>query len=140
MRKKMKGSLTIEAAIIVPLAILMFAVVISMLFYYHDKNVITGAVYEVVADGTIQAEPTKEELGMKLQEKVNKRLLLFSAVYVDAYMDKSKLVMECHAAKNGMTLYVKIAMNRTEPENYIRKIRGFQNINNQLGESDESIL
>lgn len=141
MKRKIKGSATIEAAVVLPLVIMMFAVIITMLFYFHDKNVITGVVYEVIAIGSTESEFNQEKLGRELTEKLSQRLLMFSTIYVDVQVEKSKLILQCNAKKGGMTLQVQVAMNMTEPENYIRKIRNFQKIGNQLGETtDESIL
>ena len=56
-------------------------------------------------------------------------------------MEKSKLMMRCRAVQSGMALNVQVSMCRTEPENYIRNIRGLQKLGNQLGENgNESTL
>lgn len=141
MKKKLRGSFTTEAAVIMPLVIGMFAVLISMLFYYHDKNIVTGAAYEIVTVGSCDSGLTKEELSVQLQERLNGKLLLFSRIHVNIRIDKTKLIIYCQAVKNGMVMKVNISMSRTEPERYIRNIRRFQKLGEQLGESErESIL
>ena len=48
MKKVWKGSITIEASVIVPMIFMVFALVITALFYYHDKNVVASVVHETV--------------------------------------------------------------------------------------------
>lgn len=124
-----------------PLAVAMFAVMIMALFYYHDKNIVIGAAYEIVTVGCDHSEFTKEELEVQLQERLDRKLLLFSKIYVEIQMEKSKLMMQCRAIQRGMTLNAQVSMCRTEPENYIRNIRRLQKLGNQLGEyRNESTL
>jgi len=138
--RNLKGNFTIEAAIVMPLALGMFVVMIFMLFYYHDKNIVTGAAYEIVVVGGNNSELSEEELGVQLQERLDRKLLLFSTIYVDIHMEKSNLVMYCRSSKHGMTLNIRVSMTRTEPEVYIRNIRRLQKLENQIGDLNESIL
>jgi len=47
--KTLKGSMTIEASYVVPIVFLVFVVIIYSTFYFHDKNIIKGSLYEVEA-------------------------------------------------------------------------------------------
>lgn len=140
MRKRLKGSATVEAAVIVPLIIMMIAAITLILFYYHDKNIITGAAYEIAVVGSADSEFTKEELGEQLQDRLDKKLLLFTKIYASVQMEKSKIIIQCNTAKKGMSISVQVSMIRTEPENYIRSIRSIEKLGNQIGESYEGIL
>lgn len=131
----MKASLTIEAAVIIPLILLLFAGIITVLFYYHDKNIITAAVYEVAAVESETDEIDKEEFGKKLQERVNKKLLLFSKIYMNIQIEETDLRVYCRAEKGRMTLHVQISMSRTDPETWIRNIRRIEKIKEQMGET-----
>ena len=51
MKKTVRGSLTVEAAVIVPILLWVFAVIIMLLLYYHDKNVVTVTAHETAVVG-----------------------------------------------------------------------------------------
>lgn len=134
MKKLVRGNLTIEAAVILPLVMLIFSGILTTLFYYHDKNIITGAAYEVLTIGSMEDEPEKEEIGKQFQERLNRKLILFSRIYVDIWIEDQEIVMHCRAEKGRFQLKVQVSMSRTEPEKYIRNIRKIHRIENQMGE------
>lgn len=136
MKRKLRGSLALEAAIIIPMAILMFAVMITVLFYYHDKNIITGAAYEIAAVGSLEEEIIKEELGNQFKERVDNKLLLFKRIHMSIQIEEKDLNIQCKATQNGMTLEVEVCMSKTSPEKYIRNIRSIERLNNQIGDSE----
>lgn len=134
MKKFFRANLTIEAAVILPLVMLMFAGILTTMFYYHDKNIITGASYEVLTIGSMEEEPKKEEIGKQFQERLNRKLILFSKIYVDIWIEDHEIIMYCRAAKGRFHLEVQVSMSRTDPERYIRNIRRIQKIENEIGE------
>ena len=44
--KKWKGNFTVEAAILASALLFIVYGIIMALFYYHDKNILTGTTYE----------------------------------------------------------------------------------------------
>lgn len=121
--KKCKGTFTIEAAIIVPLILLVFVVLINCLFYYHDKNVIGGAAYETAAIGSGRDEMSASELETYLRERIKGRILLFSQVDIEIVVTEEQVKVVCTARKDSMSIALERSMSRTEPEDYIRNIR-----------------
>ncbi|MBQ8804128.1 MAG: pilus assembly protein [Tyzzerella sp.] len=134
MRRAYKGSFTIEAAVIVPLILLVFIVILNSLFYYHDRNVIAAAAYETVAVGSGREEWTETELETYFQERTKGRMLLFSKVEGQVTLADTQVKIACVAKKKSMTISVKRVMRRTEPENYIRNIRKIEKIQEELGD------
>ena len=51
MKKKLRGSFTVEATYIIPLILIVIGVAMYLLFYYHDKNVLLGTAHETAAYG-----------------------------------------------------------------------------------------
>ena len=43
-RKIVRGSVTVEAVVIVPLIVFIFVVLVNIFFYYHDKNILLSVV------------------------------------------------------------------------------------------------
>ena len=123
MKSKVRGSMTVEATVIIPLILGMVMCLFFVLFYYHDKNVISAIAHETVVYACRGDEISIEETENYFQERIGEKLLLFPGVYTDISIEQDVLRFEGVARKHGMTLKVKMKMKRTEPEKYIRNIR-----------------
>ena len=55
MKKRMKrGSMTIEAALLMPLLLLVVTITLYLFFYVHNKVWLTAAAYEAALDGSLE--------------------------------------------------------------------------------------
>lgn len=135
MKRKTKGSVTVEAAFLVPIIFMVIAVVISILFYYHDKNVIAGVAHETVTVCS-RSEMTEAEIESYFYEQLGEKLLLFGYVDVELEEMDKELCLNCTARKNGMNLNIVANMKRTSPESQIRTMRLLQRLENLVGESE----
>lgn len=127
MKRYMKGSFTIEASIIVPIILTIFALTVSALFYYHDKNVVSAIAHETLVMGCSKEEISEEEMETYFRTRLGQKLLLFQKVQVAAEVEQEEIAMVCTAKKKGMSLYVAMMMEKTDPEKYIwnlQRIRG----------------
>ena len=123
LKRAYKGSFTIEASVIVPTILMMFVVLVYLLFYFHDKNVLTGAAYETAAVGAERKNYDERELQEFFRSRISGKLLLFSNVEEEIQIEKSQITVRCTARKKRMRVTVKMSANRTEPEKFIRDIR-----------------
>lgn len=123
MKKDVKGSITIEAAVIVPIIMGVFIVITWILFYYHDKNVIAAVSHETVVMMSKKDEIEAEQVESYFQNGIRGKLLMFVWVDTDIQMDSAEIHIVSTSRKNGMRLCVEMKMKRTEPEKYIRNIR-----------------
>ena len=133
--KTMQGSITIEAAIIVPMIFMVFALVINALFYYHDKNVAAAIAHETVVMGCGEEEISAEELENYFGQRIYKKLIVFSTITPEVTVEEEEIQIVCRGRKNGMTVQVQIQMKKTEPEQFVRKLKGIERIKEGLGES-----
>ena len=62
MKKYIKGSFTIEAAVIVPIILFIFGILLHILFYWHDKIILMSTAHETAAVGNSQMELSELEL------------------------------------------------------------------------------
>lgn len=122
MRKEMKGTMTIEAAVIVPLILGMFLLLVWILFYYHDKNVLSAIAHETVVM-VCEKDDTIEDVETYFQKRVYGKLLLFRGVDVDVEIEDEVVHLRGVARKNRMALKIEMKMKQTEPEKLIRNIR-----------------
>lgn len=134
MKNEQNGSFTIEAAVIVPIILLIFAVLIQILFYYHDKNILAGAAYETAVVGSERRGYQKEELEAYFQRRIRGKLILFSDVRQQVEITKEKVTIRCLAKKKRMQIKSEASSKKTEPEPYIRDIRKIQKTGERLGE------
>lgn len=125
---------TIEAAIIVPLFLLVFGVCLNLLFYHHDKNVIGAAAYETVAIGSGRYDYEVDDMEGYFQKRVEGRTFLFSKVTGQVEMKDDKVEITCETRKGIMKIALSRQMCITDPEDYIRSIRKIKEI------QDENIL
>lgn len=132
MKKTLKGSYTIEAAFIVPMILSLFVVLVYVLFYYHDKNIVAGAAYETLAMGTGRMEYDAEELSVFFQERIQGKLLLFGNIEDDIEIRKEEIRIQCEGRKKYMRFKVIQKARVTEPEEFIRNLRKFQMIGEGL--------
>ena len=133
MKKKLRGSFTIEAAYLIPLILLILCVVLSALFYYHDKNILLGTAHETVAYGVGLKEVDEDTLERYFVSKVKRKLLLFTTLNPKIKIEDDKVTVSCSASKSKMSLKVECSVNRTEPEDYIRSVRKMIKIGEGIG-------
>ena len=123
MKIKLRGSLTIELAYLFPLILLVFGVLLHVLFYYHDKNILLGAAHETAAYGASLEEVREGELEEYFNTRLKERLLLFEQLEEKVGLQEKKVIVTCNAKKRMMSLGIECSVNRTEPEDYIRSVR-----------------
>lgn len=125
---------TIEAAIIIPLFLLVFGVSLNLLFYHHDKNVIGAAAYETVAIGSGRGKQDEDNLEVYFQKRVENRTFLFAKVAGEVELTEKKVSISCKTKKGIMEITLSREMSITDPEDYIRSIRKLKEL------EDENIL
>lgn len=128
MRKRYRGSLTIEAAYLVPLVLLVFGVVLTLLFYFHDKNVLLGTAHETAAYGSGKEDVKQEELVRYFQKRINGKLLLFTMTEPEVVLENKETKVACVARKKNLAIEVNCVVKQTNPEDYIRNIRKLKKI------------
>lgn len=76
-----RGSFTVEAAVIVPLAVMIIAALISYIYFMHEKVWSSASVYEAAFYAVQRIEDESSRSAMvkeRLNERYNNRILGFS--------------------------------------------------------------
>lgn len=128
MKKEQNGSFTIEASFVVPIVLMVFMAGIYVIFYFHDKNILMGAVYETAVVGSERTECEEEELETYFRRRIKGKLLIFADVKEEIELKADTVRVLCRAKRKGMRIDCQSAMRRTNPEAYIRKIRKIKKI------------
>lgn len=127
MGKRARGSMTVEMSFLMPMILFLIMGCILAVFYYHDKNILSGAAYETAVAGSTKAREkggvTKEELEQLLQDRVRGKCILFSRVQAAATVGKDEIEVTAAASGKGMKVSVSKRAVVTDPEKYIRNMR-----------------
>ena len=123
MREKLKGSLTVEGAFVIPFVLFLFAMLMYLFFYYHDKSVLAGSVQSAAIYGDSREMPTEQQIEAFLTKEISGRLLYFSNIEKEIELEKTHIMVRCFSEKNSMTVEGEYKLSRTKPEQFIRNLR-----------------
>lgn len=134
MKKGMRGSFTIEAAVIIPVILFIFGSLLHILFYWHDKNILMGAIHETATLGSSRCELSELELEYEFFDRVEGILLSFDRVECIVCLEEGRVTVACAGSKDRMATKIQCSVKRTNPEKYIRKIQRMKKIGEGIGE------
>lgn len=125
LRKTCQGSMVIEAAYIFPLLFMVIYVILTIIFYYHDKNILQGAAYETAVVGRAKCHTeqgmNEEELAAFGEERISGKLILFQSPDVEVLADKKVVTVTASVKKGWKGIQVTGHAKITEPENFMRQ-------------------
>lgn len=119
-RKRYRGSFTVEASVIIPIVFMAVVILMYILFYYHDKNIVAGAAYETAVVGVGRQGGDENDLERYFQSRIRGKLILFPYVEHEIQIKKEEITIRCTARKKHLKITVKMSAKRTEPEKFIR--------------------
>ena len=138
MKKRMKrGSMTIEAALLMPLLLLVVMITLYLFFYVHNKVWLTAAAYEAALDGSMEtARPEGKSRDKALKngnsgfyESKNLKLQVSEGKKVQVTYD-----LDMFSIYGGFNshLQVKGSAKVIKPVTWIRKVKGLSEVSNKL--------
>ncbi|HIW21471.1 MAG TPA: pilus assembly protein [Candidatus Dorea intestinavium] len=131
-RKKLKGSATIEMAVIVPLILGILMLIIFTIFYFHDKNIITASLMEVVMISANKdhdkAELTVAEIEDAIAERIDDKCIFLQYSVEDIELSKEKIKVEVTAQKGRFKTRIYQSMPLLKPEKEIREEKRWKSI------------
>ena len=130
--RKVKASTVIEMSYMMGVVMMTWMVVLFTLFYYYDKLILSGAVYETVVVGSemLHEEETVEEAQLEsfFQKRMKGKLIFMPSANAEAKINENEIVLEVRARNKGLNIYVVRKMAVTTPEKRIREIRATKEI------------
>jgi Flp pilus assembly protein TadG len=122
--KTLKGSATIEMAYIAPMTLLMIMVIITIVFYFYDKNVIIGGAMETATIAAQLERQEKEDIEMEIQgifeERVRNKLIMFTNAQVQVEKSSRQVTVYVTASKGPRVISVTQRAEIPTPEEKIR--------------------
>ena len=120
---------TVEMSVLVPLAFILIMSCILVIFYFHDKNILSAAAYETAVAGSTKAREKDgvdaAELEALFAERIQGKCILFAGAQAGISVSEEEIKVEITATKGGMSLALEHRAAVTEPEKEIRKWRRF---------------
>lgn len=125
--KKISGSFTVEAAVIVSTVLFLVYGIILILFFYHDKNILTGTTYEiaVITSRKQKKEPPfqEEEIQQLWKERISGKMILFRRAEVEIECQKNYVWISAQASRKNLKISAEAKAAIIDPEQKIRDIR-----------------
>lgn len=125
---------TVEMSLIAPLILFLLMSSIFGVFYFHDKNIIAGAVYETVVVGGTKAREKEGadagELEQLFQERIKGKCILFDEASVSVDVRDDEIEVTASGFGRGMKVSVSRRIYVTGPEKKIRDIRRTKGLGN----------
>lgn len=130
--RALKGSMTVEMSFLMPIILLLIMSSILAAFYFHDKNILSGAAYETAVVGSTKMREKDKvaegELEALFRERVGRKCILFAGSSASVSIKKTEICIKASARKGRFGLSVIKRAAVTEPEDYIRDIRRVKEI------------
>lgn len=127
---KLQGSMTVEMSFLMPMILFLIMGCILTVFYYHDKNILSGAAYETAVVGSTKArekDGVKEgELETLFYERVKNKCIMFVCPQVSVNAEKEEIEIIAAASRKYMKISVSKKAAITNPEKKIRDLRRFR--------------
>ena len=121
------GSLTVEAALLMPLVGLLLVSSVLLFFYFHDKNIISSCAYETAVIGSTKAREKDgveaSLLDQAFQERMQGKCIFFPGARADIRVGDEEVTVTASAARGYFRLQVVQRAAVTEPEDHIRRMR-----------------
>ena len=122
LQKENKGSATVEMAYIMPLFLSLFLLLVTVVFYFHDKCVLYATGYETAVIGAqnMRGEELEDaELEKYLKGRTQKKLLFFSDIKVQVKKNLEYLTIQIQAERSGWKIRAEQKAMRMRPEEVI---------------------
>ena len=129
---KLKGSMTVEMSFLMPMIMFLIMGCILAVFYYHDKNVLSGAAYETAVAGSTRMRERdgidEGELEALYADRTEGKCILFAGSSAQVSVGEKEIVVEATAQKGRFMLSVLKKAAVTDPEKYIRDRRRMKEV------------
>lgn len=126
-RRSVSASFTVEMSVLMPMILFLIMGCILVVFYYHDKNILSGAAYETAVVGSTKMRERngikEEELEALLEERLRGKCILMTEVKACADISKKEIKIDASVSYGKMRIKVIKTAAVTEPEKQIRKKR-----------------
>lgn len=123
-RRRLKASATVEMAVIAPLTLLTFLLIVYTIFYFHDKNVLCGAAYEAASVGSVKAREEdfdQQDISRLLEEQLRRKCIILNEIDHEVTLSDETLAIRITGKYKEMSTTIYQKMPIEIPEKEIRR-------------------
>lgn len=124
---RVQGSMTVEMSLLMPMILFLIMECILAVFYFHDKNILSGAAYETAVVGSTKVREKdgvkKEELETLFYQRVKGKCILFAHPQVSVKIENDEIKVTAVGSRKYMKASVIKRAAVTDPEKEIRNLR-----------------
>ena len=124
-KKSIRANTTIQMAYIIPMFLLIFVLMLYILFYYHDKIILTGTAGETAVLGAQFERRSDKSEQVSLEEFCRKRsknkLIMFSDFTIDISKGAEEVIVEISGKAKGMHLHIQQKAKIMDTEKRLRR-------------------
>jgi hypothetical protein len=125
--REVRGSATIEMTYIAPMTLFIIMSIITIVFYFFDKNIIIGGALETATIGAQLERQEVVEMQLELEdvfsERVENKLIMFRNYEISVEQSSSRVTVNVRSSKGPKEISVEQSAQILKPEKKIR----FQN-------------
>lgn len=136
--------MTVEMSFLMPMILFLIMECILAVFYYHDKNILSGAAYETAVAGSTKArekDGVKEgELEALFYQRAGNKCILFARPQAAVTVEEKEIKVTVTASRKYMKVSVVKRAAITKPEKHIRNLRRLDHLprgSRTVGDQDE---
>jgi hypothetical protein len=122
--REVRGSATIEMAYIAPMTLFIIMSIITIVFYFFDKNIIIGGALETATIGAQLERQEVVEMQLELEdvfsERVENKLIMFRDYEISVEQSSSRVTVKVRSSKGPKEISVVQSANILRPERRIR--------------------
>ena len=123
-KQTLKGTMVVEMACLGAFFVLAMTTAVFLFFYYYDKAILQGAVFETAVFGAERYEEGKEQmLETYFQDRVREKTIFFSGADVKISCDKEVLTVQAQMQQGELKVSVRASSIITRPEDKMREKR-----------------
>lgn len=135
---KVQGSMTVEMSFLMPMILFLIMECILAVFYYHDKNILSGAAYETAVAGSTKSrekDGVKEgELEALFYQRAGNKCILFVRPQATVTVKEDEIEVRASASRKYLRISIIKKAAVTKPEEYIRNLRRLKGLQTRMGE------
>ena len=117
-KKNVKGSTVVEMSYLIPFCLILFFLLITIIFYFHDKAILNAAAAETAVTGVEMDRKKIEDVDMDafFQERTSGKLIFLENITTRG----KKIEVEVFASKGRMKIHLIQRATKVKPEEKVR--------------------
>ena len=117
-KKYVKGSTVVEMSYLIPFCLILFFLLITIIFYFHDKAILNAAAAETAVTGVEKIEDV--DLDAFFRERTSGKLIFLENVTTRVDLSGKKIEVEVFASKGRMKIHLIQRATKVKPEEKVR--------------------